>query len=283
MTLLLISLLLQPPSLECGLGDSITVDYDIPQGYRPLPLEAESSDFALLEQTGDSILIITLNLDTLQLPPMRAAGYDSSRTEFPPPVLVVGRTMPDTVWTVPVFSSPIAVDIPAGFPGDYLDRHAFWIKWSRAPGVWYLYAIAGFLVLAALFIWFLLRRRKRAGVKTDTDPMRHSGLSPEDEALKLLESREFAEGKWQEFYRLVDDMLRNTVSAGFGITNRALTWNQIRRRLSGMKGGSDFIERTRELTREIVLQRYADWGSSRDRARRFVKTLAAVRKEWHRR
>lgn len=272
-------LLVQVQLMDVPLGVPVVVDYSIPGGLETLPLEP-SSDFAVLEQNGDSVTIVPLALDTLDLPSMIALS-DTGETRFPPPLVTVARTMPDTAWTVPVFTSPISMNIPPGHPRDYLERHRFWMKWQSPPSRTWLkisiFALA--LAIAGLITWMIKRRRAAAinGEETVSRP----GISPLDEVRALLESRAFAEGRWHEYYRDVDRLLRNTVAFKFGIGNRAYTWRQIAGELSNTAEGRSFVRDTEELTREISLQRYAGWGGSRDRARRFTEKLLSIREEWH--
>ncbi len=274
-----LALLLQAQSLEVPLGLPVTIDYSIPQGLEPLPLET-TGDFAILDQTGDSVTIVPLSLDTLDLPPMRALS-GSVELEFPPPLVTVSRTMPDTSWTVTVFTSPIAMGIPPGFPRDYLEQHAFWEKWGSAPSrTWILLLVLALVLIAACLLFWLKRRKAEDG--GEAQPGTKAGPSCLDEVLALLDSAAFARGNWLEYYRDIDKLLRETVAFRFGVSNRALTWNQIARQLGSDRQGRKFIEDSRELTGEITLQRYAGWGGSRDRARRFTDMLLEIRKEWHR-
>lgn len=276
------------PVVECSLGVETAIDYGIPEEYTSMTVQ-ESEDFKLLEQKGDTLTIVPLALDTLDLPMMPvsyettssdSAGSKTVEAEFPPPVVVAVRTMPDTVWTVPVFQAPLNTLIPPGFPIDYLERHAFWKKWRPSPSRWWVTVMAltaAALAAAALF-WFYRRKRNRA--KEPEEEVR-SHLSPVEEVDALLESGAFAQGRWEEYYKKVDVLLRDTVAFRFGITNRALTWHQILRRLSRDREGAKFAEPSRDLTREITLQRYAGWGGSRERAKRYTMKLKSIRKEWH--
>lgn len=273
-------LLFQAQLTDIPLGVPVVVDYSIPQGYEPLPLEP-SSDFALLEQNGDSVTVVPLALDTLDLPHMTAMS-DTGETRFPPPLVTVARTMADTAWTVPVFTSPIGMNIPPGYPRDYLERHRFWMRWKNSPpGTWTRILILVLALAAAGLTAWIIRRRRTAG----TAGVRTTGrsfISPLDQVRALLESRAFAEGRWQEYYRDVDRLLRDTVAFRFGIGNPAYTWRQIAGELSGNEEGRRFVRETEDLTGEITLQRYAGWGGSRDRARRFTEKLLSIREEWHR-
>ncbi|MBN2587530.1 MAG: hypothetical protein JXR55_09575 [Candidatus Fermentibacteraceae bacterium] len=273
-------LLLEAQSLEVPLGLPVTIDYSIPQDLEPLPLET-TADFTILDQTGDSVTIVPLSLDTLDLPPMRALS-GSVELEFPPPLVTVSRTMPDTSWTVAVFTSPISMGIPPGFPEDYLEQHAFWKKWGSAPSRTWILLLGLALVLIAAGLFFWMKKRRKAADGGEAQSGEKAGISCLDEVLALLDSAAFAQGRWLEYYRDVDALLRSTVAFRFGVSNRALTWNQIARQLGSDRQGRKFIEDSRELTKEITLQRYAGWGGSRDRARRFTDILLSLRKEWHR-
>lgn len=272
-------LLIQAQLTDVPLGVPVVVDYSIPVGLETLPLEP-SGDFAVLEQNGDSVTIVPLALDTLDLPPMIVLS-DTGETRFPPPLVTVARTMPDTAWTVPVFTSPISMNIPPGYPRDYLERHRFWMKWKGSPSrTWLKLLILGLALAAAGLTAWMLRRRRAAGAAGEKTVSRPD-ISPLDEVSALLDSRAFAEGRWQEYYSEVDRLLRDTVAIRFGIGNRAYTWRQIAAELSSEADGRRFVRDTEELTGEITLQRYAGWGGSRDRARRFTEMLLSTRKEWH--
>ncbi|MBD3277393.1 MAG: hypothetical protein GF388_03750 [Candidatus Aegiribacteria sp.] len=290
MTAVLLFLLIcgDTPVLECSLGVETQIDYGIPEEYTPMPVQG-SEDFSLLEQRDDTLTIVPLALDTLDLPVMTAsfettpsdsAGMETVEVEFPPPVVVAVRTMPDTVWTVPVFQAPLGTLIPPGFPRDYLERHAFWKKWQPSPSRWWVavIALAAASLAAAALLWFYYRKRGR---KREPEGEIPSDLSPVDEVEALLESSAFAQGRWEEYYKKVDVLLRDTVAFRFGITNRALTWRQILRRLSRNSESASFADQSGDLTREITLQRYAGWGGSRERAKRYTMKLKKLREEWH--
>ncbi len=263
--------------IQCNLGVPVTIDYSIPDNFVPQSLEV-TDDFILLQQNGDTVTIVPLVLDTLLLPPMHAVD-NTREMDFAPPSIEVLRTMPDTTWNVSVFPSPVTASIPSGFPEDYLNRHRFWEKWGRRPPNRWLLPIILLLVLnLAVIIFLILRRRSH---RPSDLPSRSKTYSPIDEVNALLKSKAFAEGRWMEYYRDVDRLLRDTVSFRFGVSNRALTWHQIDRKLARDKEGRKFVDNSHELTREITLQRYASWGGSRDRAKRYTSALLSLRKEWH--
>lgn len=268
-------------AVQCSLGVPVTIDYSIPEGFVPCPLEV-TDDFILLELNGDSITIVPMVLDTLILPPLYAVS-DSLKMDFSAPRIEVVRTMPDTTWTVPVFPSPLNHRIPPGFAEDYLDRHRFWERWGKAPSnMWLLPAILSLAaVIAVLIVWLIQRKRKTLSTADASSTAKHS-IYPLDEVQALLDSKAFADGRWIEYYRDVDRLLRDTVAFRFGISNRAYTWHQIRRQLSREKGGREFIDDSSELSKEITLQRYASWGGSRERAKRYTSSLLSLRREWHR-
>lgn len=268
-------------AFQCYLGVPVTIDYCIPEGFLPRPIEVTDA-FVLLEQQGDSITIVPMALDTLFLPPLYAVS-NSLEIEFPPPVVTVARTMPDTTWNVPVFPAPLIHHIPPGLPQDYLKRHSFWERWGRAPSNrWLLPVILSMaVVFAAILIWLVHRRRKMLQPADNSFVMKES-MSPLDEVRALLDSKAFAEGRWPEYYKDVDRLLRNTVAFRFSISSRAYTWHQIRRQLAKEKNGRKFTDDAAELAREITLQRYAAWGGSRERAKRYTSILLTLREEWHR-
>jgi len=277
--LTLFILISQAEQIQCDLGVPVTIDYSVPENFIPQPLE-ETDDFILLQQNRDTVTIVPLTLDTLLLPALHAV-CDTQEMDFSPPSIEVLRTMPDTTWNVSVFPSPVTDNIPPGFPEDYLNRHRFWEKWGRRPSNRWLLPIVLLLVANSAVIIFLFLRRK-ARRTTEVSSRSKTSSSPLDEVNALLKSRAFAEGRWLEYYRDVDRLLRDTVSFRFGISNRAFTWHQIDRQLARDKEGRKFVDASLELSREITLQRYASWGGSRDRAKRYTSTLLSLRKEWHR-
>lgn len=268
-------------TVQCSLGVPVTIDYSIPEGFTPSFIEA-TDDFFLLEQKGDSITVIPMVLDTLFLPPLHAVS-DTMEMEFPPPVVEVLRTMPDTTWNVQVFPSPLAHRIPPGLPQDYLNMHRFWNIWGRAPSnSWLIPSILLLVVIIIALIILLIVKKRKELLNAETSTVLKR-VSPLDEVKALLNSKAFVEGRWPEYYRDVDRLLRDTAAFRFGISNRAYTWHQIRRHLSMEKKGSKFIDDSAELSREISLQRYAAWGGSRERAKRYTLMLLSLRGEWHRR
>ncbi len=282
----LLALLLQASgaqTVHTSLGLPVTIDYSIPEGFVPEDIEV-TGDFVLLEQQGDSITIIPMVLDTLILPSLYAISDSLGlENEFTPPVLVVSRTMPDTTWIVPVFPAPLLHTIPPGLPQDYLQRHCFEEKWGRAPSHrWILpVSIGSAAILTAFLIWFMHRRRSRLS-SSFIPSVSGVSYSPLSEVKALLDSRAFAEGRWPVYYRDIDRLFRDTLAVRFAISNRAFTWHQIRMQLNEEDSTSNLLTDATDLTREISLQRYAAWGGSRERARRFTLILLKLREEWHR-
>lgn len=273
-------LLLQAEVTTVPLGEPFTLVYRVPDGFIPLTVQADEN-FAILRQNGDTLTVVPLTPDTLRLPSLRAVS-DTVEAEFPAPPVIVSRTMPDTTWTVPVFTSPISMRIPPGLPSDYLKRHEFWVRWGRPPSRdRTLPAIlAVLLVAAAAAAWRTLRKRG-AGTDAEGSGKTPNGLSPLEEVEALLESRAFAEGNWKDYYEQVDRLLRDTLAFRFGITSRALTWNQLKSELSTAADGRKFMASAEDLVTETLLQRYASWGGSRERAGRFTRKLLELRREWH--
>ncbi|KZD15114.1 MAG: hypothetical protein AO394_08420 [Candidatus Fermentibacter daniensis] len=58
----------------------------------------------------------------------------------------------------------------------------------------------------------------------------------------------------------------------------ALTHRQIHRRLSGRKDLKWLVDGSEGLIREIGLQRYADWGTTREKAQADIRRLAELGK-----
>jgi hypothetical protein len=281
--ILLVVSLLTPgvETIHTSLGLPVTIDYSIPEDFVPGDIEV-TDDFVLLEQQGGSITIIPMVLDTLVLPSIHAV-IDTLEVEISPPVLVVVRTMPDTTWVVPVFPAPLLHTIPPGLPQDYLERHSFWEKWGRAPSSWWLLPVilSAVVILTALLIWFRYRRNSKLQ-SADIPSVSKVSHSPLNEVKALLDSKAFAEGRWPEYYRDIDRLFRNTLAVKFGLSNRAFTWHQIRMQLNEEDSTTNLLTDATDLTREITLQRYAAWGGSRERAKRFTLILLKLREGWHR-
>ena len=282
--LVLVLLSLSPEPVFAELGQPVTVEYDIPEGWSAGPLEEADGAWNLLGQEGARVSLVPLSMDTLALPPM-IASLDTSFILVQSPTVIVTRTMPDTSWTVAPFPAPLTLDIPPGFPLDYLHMHRFWLDWGPPPGPGLLLPLVAVLAVMAVLFTFILLRTRRKRMEGGSDAIHEtdgSGITPAEEAMALLETPAFAAGDWPVYFREVDRLLRITVSTRFGVSNPALTWGQVRRMLRREEGGAEFVDASAELSREILLQRYAGWGGSRDRARKYTRTLASIREAWHR-
>ena len=260
-----------------SLGVPVMAPYGFPEGYQADSLEA-SEDWTVLERSPDGFLIVPLALDTLRLPDLAAVSPDGADTVIVPhPVIVVGRTMPDSVCDATVFPAPLPMDIPPGYPSDYLHRLAFWRTWGvRGRAFPWLPVAAGALV-AVLAVWFLSRRRKPSGVPAGVD-ISYSPSSFEKAALALLDSKLLAAGDFKALYREIDLLLRRLFRARSGIDMEALTYRQIHRRLTGRKDLKWLVDGSDGLAREIGLQRYADWGTTREKAQADIRRLAELGK-----
>jgi hypothetical protein len=273
--------ILSAVTVESTVGVPATVDYSLPSGWEIETLDA-GEQWEVVSQDGGSINIIPLDLDTLQLPVLMAWNQASDTLLLQPPHMIVIRTMADTLYVPAVFPYPALLDIPAGFSVDYLEVLRFWLAWGAPPGTdWLLISlIATGALIVVLFTWLIIRRRLRSrlhqeATEHDTEPLQSSA-----DAMALLESRWFTDGCWQELYADVDRLLRNTIERKFDLSNRALTYGQVMRKLKGKPDGRKFKRETEPLVEEITLQRYAGWGSSRDRAQRFIRLLAGVMETW---
>jgi hypothetical protein len=276
--MLVFMLLLSALSAETTVGVPVQLDYRLPSGWEMESL-ISGEQWQVVSQDSGIVELIPLDLDTLDLPVLQA-WYNGDTLLLQPPELTVMRTMPDTSYVAAVFQYPALLDIPAGFPSDYLLLHRFWLVWGGPPGFNWL--LAGIIAAAAavllLTVLLIVRRRRKSWEEPEAQPVPPD--RPSDEALALLESSFFNDTATTEIYTDVDRLLRNTIDWKFGIANRALTYGQVTRRIRREPGGKRFQEEADPLMQEISLQRYADWGSSRDRAQRFVRLLARIMEEW---
>jgi hypothetical protein len=275
MLLLLLSSLV---SVETTVGVPVTVDYGLPPGLEAGTLQS-TDQWEVLSQDSGVVEVLPMDLGTISLPPLSAWTADGDTILLDPPSLEVLGTMPDTLYAVTVFPYPAPMDIPPGYPHDYLAELRFWLVWGGPPGFdWLLALVLGGAasVLAVLAI-VLIRKRRRMPMEEEQPPPPGKRSA---EALALLDGALFAEGRWQELYMNVDRLLRNTMAWRFGIVNRALTYGQVRRQLREDGDGSAFLEESAQLVEEIILQRYADWGSTRERAQRFIRMLATLMEKW---
>lgn len=258
-----------PPAL----GDTVKLQLPVPQGWRAQPLRQDST-FALLWQRGDSAAVVPLVLDTLRMPPLSLVrGGDTTAVRLP--AIPLRSTMPDTACTVS-FPAPVDPRIPPGLPGEYTDRHMFWTSMGAPPSGWLPYALAAAVLAAAAGGWLLLRRRRRRpGPVAETRPK-----SPGERAEALLETPSFASGDWEELYSRYDGLLREVIGAAAGLDCRPLTYTQIAAALSSRADGRELWSDAQPLAREVVLQLYAGWGSSRERVASHVRRLASLADRW---
>jgi len=270
-------LILSAVTVESAVGVPATVDYSLPSGWE---IEALGSgeQWEVVSQEDGRINIIPLDLDTLQLPVLMAWNPQNDTLILQPPVFIVSRTMADTLYVPAVFPYPALLDIPGGFPVDYLRALHFWLAWGAPPVTdWLLISlIVTGAVIVLLITWLIIRRRLRRTLAPDSSEHDTVPVQSSSDAMALLESRWFTDGCWQELYSDVDRLLRNTIERKFDLSNRALTYGQVMRKLKGKPDGRRFKREAEPLVEEITLQRYAGWGSSRDRAQRFIRLLARI-------
>jgi hypothetical protein len=257
----------------------VEVTYPVPDGWSVEPLQP-AEGFSVLEQNGGTVSIVPLDLDTLVLPPMLAwSGSDTLALSAP--VLVVDRTIPDTLYVVSPFPAPAGFSIPPGLPEDYLYALRYWLKWRGAPRPFPLLPVAAAALLLSAAAFLVARARRRKPAAPDSTPVQ-AGSDPSRAALALLESREFVTGDWRGLFREMDLLLRQCVASRFASDPTALTWRQITSRIARAEGSKEFGEDCSGLIDEIRLQRYAGWGSSRERAEAWVRRLAQILGRWWR-
>jgi hypothetical protein len=255
------------------------VQYAVPQGFQTEQLSPDSTYSVTAGENGLFTIVPLVLSDTLDLPRIRGWNDKGDTLFLPPPVVVVVPSFPDTLMTPSVPVYPCFMNIPPGLPEDYARNLSFWLVWKRSPGFpWLWTAISA--VLIGAFIFFLRRRGRTAGISHEPVEQRVPGREAEKEALALLECENFLHGKWPELYAEIDRQLRVTVSGRFGIVNRALTLNQISASLASTADGRNFMKDASSVIREIILQLYADWGSSREKSAEFIRKLAKLRREW---
>ena len=263
-------------------GVPVEVDYSTPPGYSCG--EIVSSDlFSVLDSDSCVFVIVPMTFsDSLPLPVLTAWNDMGDTLYIEPPFLAVTGWFPDSLMDPSIPPFPGFINIPPGLPEDYARNASFWLVWGMPPGFPWLW-VAGGVVVAAALIFYLLKRRNKKNI-IQTEPIVHvpTGKAAENEALALLESENFIHGHWAELYSKVDEQLRATVAGKFGLVNKALTLNQISRHLASTGEGRKFLEQASPIIEEITLQRYADWGSSRERAAGFIRRLAKMRGEWSR-
>ncbi len=263
-------------------GVPVVIDYAIPSGYSYEDLD-QGELFSVLEADSGLFTIVPVTFsDSLPLPVLTAWNDQGDTLYLEPPLIVVTGWLPDSVM-VPSFPPfPGYMNIPPGLPEDYARNVSFWLVWGTPPGFPWLWVIGG-VVLAVALIFFIVRRRKGEDtIQTEPSVQIPRGKAAASEALALLESEHFIHGHWPELYTEVDAQFRATVAGKFGIVNKALTLNQISRTLASTGKGRKFLEQASPIVQETILQRFADWGSSQERAAGYIRRLAKLRGEWSR-
>lgn len=276
-------LLMLLASVEINSGVPGIVDYRIPDGFQTGSLPGDST-YAVIDGRGGVFTIVPLVLsDTLDLPPVQGWKENGDTLLFQPPVVIVAPNFPDTLMSPSFPVYPCFMDIPPGLPEDYARNLSFWLLWQRAPGFPWLPVSAG--VLLAAIAAYVIHRRRKGQIPAPTGEQLHrlpAGKKAEEEALALLNSEAFIHRRWPELFTEIERQYRATIALRFAILNPALTLNQIARQLAGTTEGRRFLEEGTPIQREIILQLYADWGSSPDRAADHIRKLARLRREWTR-
>ncbi|MCD4706844.1 MAG: hypothetical protein K8S62_03810 [Candidatus Sabulitectum sp.] len=261
-------------------GVPVEVDYAIPPGYSCEELKS-CSLFSVLQADSGVFTVVPLTFsDSLPLPVLAAWNDEGDTLYTEPPLISVTGWFPDSLMTPSFPPFPGYMNIPPGLPEDYARNVSFWLVWGAPPGFPWL-QVTGGVVLAAILAFFLIKRKGKSNL-VQTEPAAHipTGKAAENEALALLESENFIHGHWAELYSEVDAQFRTTVAGKFGVVNKALTLNQIAGTLASTGKGRKFLEQASPILKETTLQRYADWGSSRERAASFIRILAKLRREW---
>ncbi len=275
-----------PASLLClssglsaaGLGAATVVDYGAPAGWDVEPAVPDSS-WALLEQNGGEITLVPLALDTIALPALRAwNGSDTLLLD--PPLLVVERTMPDTSYAVSPFPAPAPFVIPPGFPEDYLEAHRFWLLWGEPPGSLLAPVLAGAAAVAALAALFVLARRRRKTLPAADSPGMETGSALPARMRALLDCPAMAAGDWKALFTEIDRLMRALVEARFRLDTSALTYRQMGSEMKGRPDWKRFAEDFSSVIREVTLQRYAGWGTTRDEAGALIRAMADSAERW---
>lgn len=256
-----------------ALGDTVKLELPVPEGWRAQPLTPDST-FALAWQRDDSVAVVPLVLDTLRMPPLEVIRAEDTTT-VQLPAIPVGPTMPDTAYYAS-FPTPPDPRIPPGLPGDYLEPHRFWASMGASSSMWLTWALTAAALGVAAGIWLYLRGR-RGGPQPAPET---SPPSLKERAEGLVEAPSFSSGNWEELYSRYDALLREVIDAAADMDCRPLTYTQIGAALSARPEGRELWREAEPLAREVVLQLYAGWGSSRDRAASHVRRLAALADRW---
>ncbi|MCK5785513.1 MAG: LPXTG cell wall anchor domain-containing protein [Candidatus Sabulitectum sp.] len=263
-------------------GIPVEAVYTVPSGYSCEELVSDAL-FSVLEADSGVFTIVPLTFsDSLPLPVLSAWNDIGDTLYLDPPQIVVTGWFPDSLMTPAFPPFPGYISIPPGLPEDYARNVSFWLVWGPPPGFPWLMLIGGVVLLTAVTLFILKRRKKESSLPAEPEVHIPSGKAAEKEALALLESEHYIHGHWAELYGEVDAQFRATVAGKFGVVNKALTLNQIASTLASTGKGRKFMEQASPIVRETTLQRYADWGSTRERAAKFIRKLAALRGEWSR-
>lgn len=259
-------------SLPARLGVPLSIRFDVPQGWSTAELSHDSS-YAVMEQNGPLVTVVPLLPGTLSLRPLKAwSGRDTVSCAAAP--VPIEPRFPDTVYNVGPGAFPVGVVLPRGYPEDYLKALRFWEVWGRRPESYAPWIVAGALLvaLAVAAAFYAYRRRRRRPADAPVATPGGGGLR--GEILDLLDHPSYASADWAEFYRSYEELVRRLVARRTGIADRSLTYRQLRNRLCRSPEGTELYESLSPLLRETEVQRYAGWGSTRDRAARFVRSLA---------
>ncbi|MCP4647508.1 MAG: hypothetical protein GY852_07215, partial [bacterium] len=265
-------------------GVPLEVDYSFPAGYRYEEFTSDSLYSVLSTENGIFIVVPLAFVDTLHLPVVTIWNEEGDTLYAEPPIVLITGSLPDSIMVPSLPPFPGVMNIPPGLPEDWARNLSFWLVWGSPPPFPWLKLLAA-VALAAALVAYMVKRKKNAPA-TSSDELivadLPSGKAAEKQALALLESENFIHGRWAELYSEVDLQYRATVAFKFTVVNKALTLAQISRALVSTGKGRKFLEEASPLIREITLQRYADWGSSRERASGFIRRLAKLRGEWSR-
>ncbi len=263
-------------------GVPFEVDYALPEGYSCEELNSSESFSVLESDSGLFIIVPIVFSDSLTLPILTAWNYQGDTLFLEPPIIAVNGWFPDSLM-IPSFPPfPGFMDIPPGLPEDYSRNVSFWLAWGAPPDFPWLLTIAGVILASAVVFYVIKRKKKKNTVEQEQVVRIPAGKEAENEALALLESENFIHGHWPELYTEVDAQFRATAAGKFGVVNKALTLNQIARAIAATAKGRKFLEHASPILKETTLQRFADWGSSRERAEGFIRKLAKLRREWSR-
>ncbi len=264
-------------------GVPFEINLNLPNGYTCTETLSDSLFEVIPEENGTFTIIPLGFSDSLPLPDFFTTlneDGDTLRIYLSEQPIVVTGWFPDSIMVPSLPPFPGFISIPPGLPEDYARNLSFWLVWGKPPGFPWLWVIGGIFVLAAL-AFFIVKRIKRKNIPESVPGIgAPAGKVAENEALALLESENFLHGHWPELYSEVDALFRTTIAGKFGIINKALTLTQISRSLASTGKGRKFLEQASPLIKETTLQRYADWGSSQERAAGYIRRLAKLRREW---